>query len=286
MFDTTPDGIREMVASGESQYVEFKSRLMSDDIIAKVVSGFANTDGGIILVGIGDNGEVIGVPESELNSTLSRLKRIISSLLPYEAKVDYTVIDAKRVVYAVVKKTPKEFSPITTSRGQSFQRKEDRIIYVTSYKRARLRRKRVSVATEERVRLFIAMSFREEEEPALVDYFRAMERAVEAISLPIDIKKINLEEGDYEISQKIMDEIDQAQIVLADFTLSPRNVYFELGYARGKNKRIIQTGRQDTELEFDVRNWRTVLYRNATELEAKLQASIESAYGDIISAKS
>jgi len=249
MFDTTPDGIREIVASGESRHVEFKSRLMSDDIIAKVVSGFANTDGGIILFGINDKGEIIGVPESELNSTLIRLKRIVSSLLPYEAKVDYTVVDAKRVVYAVVEKTPEEFFPITTSRGQSFQRKGDSIIYVPSiiripsHKRARLRRKRVSVAKEERVGLFVAMSFREEEEPALVDYFRAMERAVEATSLPIDIKKINLEEGDYEISQKIMDEIKQAKIVLADFTLSPRNVYFELGYARGENKRIIQTAR-------------------------------------------
>jgi nucleoside 2-deoxyribosyltransferase len=64
-----------------------------------------------------------------------------------------------------------------------------------------------------------------------------------------------------------MDEIDAADIVIADFTLSPANVYFELGYARGKGRRVIQTARRGTVLEFDVRNWRTVFYRNATELE-------------------
>ena len=55
---------------------------------------------------------------------------------------------------------------------------------------------------------------------------------------------------------------------------------------RGQNKRIIQTTRQDTKLEFDVQNWRTIFYRNVTELEAKLRASVESAYGDVITTNS
>jgi len=56
-------------------------------------------------------------------------------------------------------------------------------------------------------------------------------------------------------------------------------VYFELGYARGcKNKQIVQTARKDTLLEFDVRNWRTEFYCNATELEEKLIPALQSAY--------
>ena len=60
-----------------------------------------------------------------------------------------------------------------------------------------------------------------------------------------------------------MNEIDLAEIVLADFTLNSRNVYVELGYARSARKRIIQTARKGTVLEFDVRQWRTSLYRSA-----------------------
>jgi nucleoside 2-deoxyribosyltransferase len=75
-----------------------------------------------------------------------------------------------------------------------------------------------------------------------------------------------------------MDQIDWSDVVLADFTLGSRNVYFELGYARGKGKRILQTARTDAPREFDVRNWKTIVYRNATELEEKLKPAFQAAY--------
>jgi len=126
------------------------------------------------------------------------------------------------------------------------------------------------------------MSFREEQEPALVDYFQAMKRAVHRTGLLIELKRVDLMEGDLEISQKLMDEIKQADVVLSDFTLSSANVYFELGYARGSNKRVIQTARKDTALEFDVRNWHTIIYRNATELEEKLILELKAARSEIM----
>lgn len=121
------------------------------------------------------------------------------------------------------------------------------------------------------------MSFRQEEEPALVDYYRAMERATLKTKLSVKLSRIDLVEGDYEISQKLMDEIDKADIVITDFTLRPSNVYFELGYARGRRNRIIQIARKDTVLEFDIRNWRTIFYRNATELEERLSQALDTA---------
>ena len=105
-----------------------------------------------------------------------------------------------------------------------------------------------------------------------------MQRAVTVTRLPIELRRIDLVEGDYEISQEVMNEIDEADIVLADFTLNARNVYFELGYARSAQKRIIQTARKETALEFDVRNWRTLFYRNATELESNLVGAFQAAY--------
>jgi hypothetical protein len=108
-----------------------------------------------------------------------------------------------------------------------------------------------------------------------VDYFEAMQRAKDSTKLPIELIRIDLVEGDYETSQKIMDEIEQSDVVLTDFTLSPANVHFELGYARGRNRRMIQTARKGTTLEFDARNWRTIFYRNATELEKALKPAFE-----------
>jgi nucleoside 2-deoxyribosyltransferase len=89
---------------------------------------------------------------------------------------------------------------------------------------------------------------------------------------------MDLVEGDFEISHEIMNRIDQADAILADFTLSPKNVYFELGYARGRRKSVIQTAKKDTPLEFDVRNWVTLFYKNATELEELLIVKFRSLY--------
>ena len=129
------------------------------------------------------------------------------------------------------------------------------------------------------------MSFREDEEPALADHVEAMKRAVDATGLPISLERVDETPGDFEIPAKIMAAIDCADGVLADFTLASRNVYFEAGYARGAKKPIVQTARISTALEFDVRNWRTLVYKNATELERKLPDEIVGLYERILSVK-
>jgi nucleoside 2-deoxyribosyltransferase len=121
-----------------------------------------------------------------------------------------------------------------------------------------------------RTRVFVAMSFREDEEPALVDYWHAMQRAAARARGEFSLRRIDHIDGDYEIITQIYEEIDLADLVIADLTLSSANVYLELGYARGRGKRIILTCRKDTSLEFDVRGHRTLIYRNATHLEEKL----------------
>jgi nucleoside 2-deoxyribosyltransferase len=114
------------------------------------------------------------------------------------------------------------------------------------------------------------MSFRDDEEPALVDYWHAMKRAATRAWGNFDLKRIDDVDGDYEVIDRIYQEIDAADMVIADLTMSPANVYLELGYARGRSKRVIQTCHEDTPLEFDVRGNRTLIYRNAATLEEKL----------------
>jgi nucleoside 2-deoxyribosyltransferase len=120
------------------------------------------------------------------------------------------------------------------------------------------------------------MSFREEEEPALVDYWQAMLRAADKARREFSLIRLDQVEGDYEIVDQIYKEIDAAHMVIADLTLSPHNVYLEIGYARGRGKRVIQTCRDDTQLEFDVRGRRTLIYRNATILEEKLLGELDA----------
>jgi hypothetical protein len=58
-YVASADTIRNMVRGGESTYVEFKLKLPSNEL-AESVCAFANTKGGAIIVGIGENSKVIG----------------------------------------------------------------------------------------------------------------------------------------------------------------------------------------------------------------------------------
>jgi hypothetical protein len=272
----TTERVKEFISQGESQRVEFKSRLPSEDIIAKSLAAFANSEGGVFIIGVNDDATIVGVPENEINRTLEVLRNVSKSLLRWSIPVATATIDNHKVVYAYVGVAPKEYAPVVTSRGEVFVRQGDHIALVRGVPAPAKSSGSVQVV------IFVAMSFRNEEEPSLVDYWAAMERAVKETGLPIKLCRIDLQEGDYEISQQIMDEIDAADIVLADFTLSPRNVYFELGYARAMRRYVIQTARKDTVLEFDNRNWRTLFYRNATELEAGLIPAINNAYTEVV----
>jgi hypothetical protein len=133
--------------------------------------------------------------------------------------------------------------------------------------------------------LFVAMSFRFEEEPALVDYFEAIKRASKKSGLPILIYRMDLIEGDYEISSTVEEKIRECDAVLADFTLNSPNVYFEAGIARGAGRYVIRTARKGTELQFDIKTWKTIIYANATQLETQLIDPLRAAYVETVSSK-
>lgn len=58
--------LADLIKSGESENLDFKQKITSLDKIAKTICSFANTTGGIILVGVKDNRSVTGIdPEEE-----------------------------------------------------------------------------------------------------------------------------------------------------------------------------------------------------------------------------
>lgn len=271
----TGDEIKELISQGEGAHLEFKTRFTSDKFIARHIAAFANSGGGTIIFGVSEKGEILGLSHEEEKEAVYRLKAIGQQLLPsFVYSLRSIQVDGKSVVYMHVDEAPASERPIRLATGDTLTIRDGVTVEVAQAERA--------VKPSRSVRAFVAMSFREEEEPALVDYFRAMQRAVDTTKLPIELFRIDLLEGDYEISQKIMDEIRKSDIVLADFTLSPANVYFEVGYARGCNRQIIQTARKGTQLQFDARNWRTIFYKNATELEASLAGALSKAYADAL----
>lgn len=59
------DELKELILSGESSTVEFKRKINSPKKLAKELSAFANTRGGHLLIGVDDDGTVVGVPSEK-----------------------------------------------------------------------------------------------------------------------------------------------------------------------------------------------------------------------------
>ncbi|MBO6585084.1 MAG: ATP-binding protein [Gracilimonas sp.] len=57
----TPGDLKSLIQTGESSFLEFKHSVASPEKIAREIAAFANTKGGTILIGVEDNGEMIGV---------------------------------------------------------------------------------------------------------------------------------------------------------------------------------------------------------------------------------
>jgi len=58
------DDLKRLVALGEGAHLEFKHRVPRPDRIAKEVIALANTWGGRVLVGVDDDGSIVGVKDS------------------------------------------------------------------------------------------------------------------------------------------------------------------------------------------------------------------------------
>lgn len=115
MSEIKPEDLIKAIPLGESQTLEFRSRLPIEPIIGEVFAAFANTDGGILLIGVDDKGEILGLSEEEADHAVQRLKEVSSSMLPNPAGTDIIVIEGKKIVYAQIDKAPSSHSPVMTA---------------------------------------------------------------------------------------------------------------------------------------------------------------------------
>lgn len=57
--------LKKLIQSGENQQLDFKFEISDSRKIAKTLVAFSNTDGGVLLIGVKDNGKIAGVRTDE-----------------------------------------------------------------------------------------------------------------------------------------------------------------------------------------------------------------------------
>jgi len=69
--------IKELIGSGENKRLEFKARLPKNDAIVKTIIAFSNTAGGRLIIGVGDDRELVGVDDSDIFELKDRVSSLI-----------------------------------------------------------------------------------------------------------------------------------------------------------------------------------------------------------------
>jgi ATP-dependent DNA helicase RecG len=67
--------LRKLIARGEDSRLQFKADMNNADALAAEMVAFANSDGGQIAIGVGDDGKIVGLSRS----SVERINQLISN---------------------------------------------------------------------------------------------------------------------------------------------------------------------------------------------------------------
>lgn len=123
---------------------------------------------------------------------------------------------------------------------------------------------------------FVAMSFAEEmEEP----FANGLSKGI--LDAGFDPVRVDRVEHVERIDDKIIALINESAFVVADFTGHRGGVYFEAGYALGRDLPVIWTCKESNmkDLHFDIRQYNTIDWEDPEELARRLTNRIEATVG-------
>ena len=122
---------------------------------------------------------------------------------------------------------------------------------------------------------FIAMSFHPDRDP----FEKAISAAVRAAGyLPVRVDKI---EHVNHIDDEIIARIRGSKFLVSDFTGQRNGVYFEAGFMLGLGRPLIWLCEKEDlkNVHFDTRQYNTIDYKDADDLQTRLQFRIEAILG-------
>lgn len=142
----TPVTIEEMIAEGESDELEFKSTLRWDlregkvnkkleEVIQKTVAAFANSDGGTLLIGVADDGEILGLDndyaslgDADKDKFEMHLRNLLSnafgkSLAASRVKIRFPEVDGVEICHLDIQQHHEPLVlPVTDKNGQKTEK--------------------------------------------------------------------------------------------------------------------------------------------------------------------
>ena len=118
---------------------------------------------------------------------------------------------------------------------------------------------------------FVAMPMNPDDH-SLIDVLEAVKDA--ATKCGINAERIDEVQSNEPITDRILKSIQRAEYIIVDLTYSKPNVFFEAGYAHGIGKIPIYFAKERTKIEFDLKDYPVLFFRNLKELKDAIEKRI------------
>lgn len=107
MFDSLTE-LREKIYLGEDSTIEFKRALPERKELSDEIAAFANTRGGVILIGVEDNGGIVGVDRESLDGVEKTVVEICQDSIdpPVHIVTEKLCIDEKNLIKIDMSRSP------------------------------------------------------------------------------------------------------------------------------------------------------------------------------------
>jgi len=121
--------------------------------------------------------------------------------------------------------------------------------------------------------VFLIMSFKESDD--LDDYVAAVKEVCNKAGFQAVRTDSRPAASTHQIVDVIHDHIQTCGFVIADLTHERPNVYYEIGYAKGLDKKLILTSKKDTAVHFDLYGYNRIEWSGSENLKKQLRPIVD-----------
>jgi ATP-dependent DNA helicase RecG len=95
--------LENLILAGENSFIEFKREIFNNDSFAKECVAFSNVQGGKILIGVTDEGKIVGLSDNKIEEKIINICRnnIVPSIIPL---IETLIVEEKKILIVLIEK--------------------------------------------------------------------------------------------------------------------------------------------------------------------------------------
>lgn len=107
----------ERISNGEDSYTQFKENITNNDKLAEELVAFSNSKGGVLIIGVTDNNDIVGLSDDDIRRLNQLVRNVINSNItpPIYPITEIKTIEEKKLLIVTVEDGSNK--PYSTNKG-------------------------------------------------------------------------------------------------------------------------------------------------------------------------